>query len=264
MMKQEAPTLWITRAIEQSSNLTHEVESMGIRPLQVPLAKRVFYDFNAPLKASLSQCSTAPYLMFTSVNGVESLIENNIDPSALTPAMLCCVGEKTSQAAKSLFPNVDLIMPNTGKPANLSTLCQLIIEHVPSNATLLHIAGADLSSDPQQIFIDSGYVYHRLVGYKMELYAEIIEDSLLLGASKIDGVCLFSSRFAEFFQNLAKTEPLRRRLAKTVCFCLSDAIASKLDQTQFPSQLIAKTQSEQAMLDLINTQQNKLRDMMNE
>lgn len=103
----------VTRSREQASVLSEALEALGAEPLEFPTISVVESEDYKPLDQAIKEIGKYKWVIFTSVNGVDSFFQrlnyNRRDIRALHGAKLCAIGPKTRQALEKYGLIVDYI-----------------------------------------------------------------------------------------------------------------------------------------------------------
>jgi len=103
----------VTRSREQASVLSEALEALGAEPLEFPTISVVEPEDYKPLDQAIKEIGKYKWVIFTSVNGVDSFFQrlnyNRRDIRALHGAKLCAIGPKTRQALEKYGLIVDYI-----------------------------------------------------------------------------------------------------------------------------------------------------------
>lgn len=103
----------VTRSREQASVLSEALESMGAEPLEFPTISVAEPEDYSPLDRALDNLGSYRWVIFTSVNGVESFFErlryHHKDIRALCGAEICAIGPKTREALEKYGLVVDYV-----------------------------------------------------------------------------------------------------------------------------------------------------------
>lgn len=106
-------TALVTRAREQASALTAELEALGAQCIEAPAIKLVPPVSYAELDESIEKLNTYNWLIFTSVNGVDSffnrLHELKRDSRALGSACIAAIGAQTAARLKDYGILADIV-----------------------------------------------------------------------------------------------------------------------------------------------------------
>lgn len=102
----------VTRAREQASELSAQLEALGAEVIEFPVIAIVPAADPAALDAAITRLDTYDWLIFTSVNGVHHFMRR-LDSSSFDlrhlKARLCAIGPGTSRALQALHLKVDLV-----------------------------------------------------------------------------------------------------------------------------------------------------------
>lgn len=106
-------TALVTRAREQASALTTELESLGAQCIEAPAIKLVPPDSYDELDLAIHKLNTYNWLIFTSVNGVEAffarLQDMKLDSRALGNARIAAIGAQTAGKLKEYGILADIV-----------------------------------------------------------------------------------------------------------------------------------------------------------
>jgi len=106
-------TVLVTRAREQASVLTSELEDLGAQCIEAPAIKLVPPENYDELDAAIQRLNTYNWLIFTSVNGVEyffnRLHEGKRDSRALGHARIAAIGAQTAAKLKNYGIVADIV-----------------------------------------------------------------------------------------------------------------------------------------------------------
>ena len=106
-------TALVTRAREQASALTSELEALGAQCIEAPAIKLVPPESYAELDESIDKLTTYNWLIFTSVNGVEyffsRLHEKGRDSRTLGNARIAAIGAQTAARLKDYGILADIV-----------------------------------------------------------------------------------------------------------------------------------------------------------
>lgn len=102
----------VTRSRAQASTLSHGLRELGAEVLEFPTVKIVPPDDFRPLDVSIDHMDTYDWIVFTSVNGVNALLNRTLergkDVRDLKGPKICAIGPATRQGIESLLLKVDL------------------------------------------------------------------------------------------------------------------------------------------------------------
>jgi uroporphyrinogen III methyltransferase/synthase len=103
----------VTRAREQASALTSQLENLGAHCLEAPVIKIIPPDSYEPLDEAIGKISQYNWIIFTSVNGVaaffERLSEAGHDARALMDNKIAAIGSQTAEKLRSHGIIADLV-----------------------------------------------------------------------------------------------------------------------------------------------------------
>ena len=162
-------------------------------------------------------------LLVTSSNGADSLA----DVTARRDVMIYAVGDIT--AATLSCHGFSDVHSAGGNVNDLAVLVETTIESTAG--AIAHVGGTDLAGDLVKRLC--------LVGYRarhVALYHTVAATSLscevrrAMGNGEIDGALFFSPGTARIFMALVSEAKCGGALASMTAFCLSEAVASALDQ----------------------------------
>ena len=205
-----------------------------IRTLQSQVAAELF---SAPLTTIVATHAAidkgdADVLLITSPKAIE-LAET-------LPALpVVAVGRTSSEAAKARGLDVRAI--------GSSRIDDALIDTIKPGMRVLHLAGADLSTDPAPLFAERGIAYRRTVVYEAQAASEAPADlSRFLAFSGDRFVTFLSARAAEIFGQLAA--PLAPSAGKPslAALCLSPRIAEAAAATELFENVQSSPTSEPA------------------
>jgi len=103
----------VTRAREQASALTNQLENLGAQCLEAPVIKIVPPDSYQPLDTAISQLDQYNWLIFTSVNGVDAFFARlnaaGKDARALAVNKIAAIGAQTAEQLRGKGIIADLV-----------------------------------------------------------------------------------------------------------------------------------------------------------
>lgn len=106
-------TALVTRAREQASALTTELESLGAQCIEAPSIKLVAPESYDELDLAIHKLTTYDWLIFTSVNGVEAffarLQDMKFDSRVLANARIAAIGAQTAAKLKNYGILADIV-----------------------------------------------------------------------------------------------------------------------------------------------------------
>jgi uroporphyrinogen-III synthase len=235
--------LVVTRPEPDASALKAQLIAMGHEVLVEPLLRIAFQ----PLDPQEIDLDEAQALIATSRNGVRALAKSPLLGAAIG-LPIYAVGPGTAETARALgFENV-----HRG-PRDAGALVGFVAEHAQVNAgSLIYLA-------PERKAIDLGGELRRLGFHVQEpvVYSVAAADRFSeplvarFEAQGVDGVVLMSAQTARTYARLVLGHRLSGKLAGTVHFCLSPAVASGLAILGEPRLAIASQPDLKALLSLV-------------
>ena len=106
-------TIVVTRARQQASRLSRELEALGARVIEIPAIEIIPPDSYEPLDAALGNLSQYQWLIVTSANTVRVLAERvkllHVDASAYAGVHVVAVGSATAEALRAAGFRVDQV-----------------------------------------------------------------------------------------------------------------------------------------------------------
>ena len=116
----------VTRAKEQAAELSDQLAALGAEPVEAPMIRILPPDDSAPLLRAAAQLDVFDWIVFTSANAVDSLmnavIETGGDVRSLKGPQLCAIGSATAEQLAKYGIKVDLIPPEFKADAVVSAL----------------------------------------------------------------------------------------------------------------------------------------------
>lgn len=105
----------ITRARDQAPELADQLAALGAEPVIAPMIRILPPDDNAPLLRAASEPDVFDWIVFTSANAVDALmqavLETGGDVRSLKGPKLCAIGSATAEQLAKYGIKVDLIPP---------------------------------------------------------------------------------------------------------------------------------------------------------
>lgn len=182
--------------------------------------------------------------IITSRNGVEYGLKHVADKDAI----IFTVGEKTAEAAEALGFNV--IFAADG---DAESLIEVILSRwLHEYGSLVHLSGAEVSTDVSALLSAIGYKAERVVVYEAATLAEPSKATVdAIKNSKIDAVLFYSARAATIFNGWMEQEGLESALQSMQALVMSKRIAERLDGA-WKCIKIAKSKQEDDLIKLLN------------
>lgn len=211
--------LLVTRAEPDAIKLRATLESMGHEATVEPLLK-VSYADNPEIELSDVQA-----LIATSRNALRALRNHPARRQAVT-LPLFAVGRATAEEARAL--GFETVITGAG---NAQALLNHIVSVVdPAAGLLMHLAGDRLAVDLADELEAQGFRVLETVVYRTVAVQALSEDTIeQFGLGEIDGVILLSPHTAAVYANLVRRHGLGKFVKRLTHFCLSQAVARRLD-----------------------------------
>jgi uroporphyrinogen-III synthase len=180
-------------------------------------------------------------VLLTSANGARALAEN----TERRDVPVFAVGDATAAAARGLgFAAVDSA---AGDVAALAMLVRQTLK--PAAGWLLHPAGSAVAGDLAGALAADGFTVRRVVLYRAQPSGAISDATCrLLADGSIAAALFFSPRTAQTFVTLAGQARLASACAGMAAFCLSQAVANRLQGLDWRSMHIAQKPETDALL----------------
>lgn len=210
--------LLVTRPQPEATGFAAELRAAGMIPVIAPL---LVIEPGDPCPDLASDAA----LVATSANGVR----------ALAPATdrrdqpLFVVGPRTAELAREAgFSDV------TAASGDVTDLGRRIADRLPVGARLVWVRGRDVVQ-PASAWLPPGrFAVSEWLAYRAEAVEALPDEAAqALGAGQIDGVTFFSRRTATIFQRLVAQAGLTEYLTGCIAWCLSPAIAERLDPARW-------------------------------
>ncbi len=206
----------VTRSRAQASELSHRLRALGAQVRELPVIEIVPPDSWQPLDRCIRQLERYDWIIFTSVNGVRSLLER-LEASArdirdLKGCRLCAIGPATARELEQYRLRVDLVPDRYVAESLLAALAER--EDLPGKRFLL--PRADIARDvlPEQLR-QRGAEVDCVVAYRtVQGYPDTEGLRAQLEAGEIDWITLSSSSTARNFFQLLGLEQDKARLLK--------------------------------------------------
>lgn len=183
-------------------------------------------------------------LLFTSANGVRAFARRSAERAL--PAL--CVGDATGRAAMAAgFADV------SSASGDVEALAQLVCARLdPQAGALVHAAGSRIAGELAQTLSAAGFTYRREVLYRARK-AEVLPAPArtALAADAVDGVLLYSPRTGAAFATLVGEAGLARHLSRVTAYCLSPAVAEKVQNLPWAALKTAVRPDQDALLALL-------------
>lgn len=209
----------VTRAEPDALKLRATLEDMGHEATVEPLLT-VAYEEDPVIDLEGVQA-----LIATSRNGVRAL-RNHPARSAAVSIPLFAVGRATADEARAL--GFETVITGAG---NAEALMNHIVSVVdPAAGLLLHLAGDRLATDLAGDLEAQGFRVLEVVVYRTVAAKSLSDDTVeQLAMGEIDGVLLLSPHTATVYASLVRKHGLQSVVRAMTHFCLSEAVARRLE-----------------------------------
>jgi uroporphyrinogen-III synthase len=228
----------ITRPEHDSAALADALRARGVAPVIEPMM-------------TITPPATAPdpdpgldgvqAVLLTSANGARAVAEY----TERRDVPVFAVGDATAAAARGLgFAAVD------SAAGDVAALAALVRDRLrPAAGVLLHPAGSAVAGDLAGALAADGFTVRRIVLYRTQPSGAISPATCrLLADGSIAAALFFSPRTAQTFVTLAGQARLAAACAGMAAFCLSQAVANRLQGLDWRSMHIARTPEADALL----------------
>jgi len=225
----------ITRPREDAVPLAEALRQAGVSSTVEPLLDIV------QRQAALPDLASIQGILITSANGIRAFAAQ----SPTRNLTVWAVGDASARAARALgFADV------RSASGDVDALAMLVCaEADPAAGPLLHVAGTRVAGDLAGQLELSGFVCQRYVLYEACTTEFFSDDVLALFASqKLDGVLLYSPRTAALFLALIANAAQQEALGSVTAFCLSSAVAAKIETLPWKQVVVADTPDEAALI----------------
>lgn len=221
------------------------------RPFADLLAERGFDSLVAPMLEITFDGGPAPALdgiqalLFTSRNGVRAFARASDERDL--PAF--AVGASTADLAQDAgFSRV------VSADGDVDDLARRVAEDLdPAAGSLLHVAGSAVAGDLSGDLTGRGFDVRRAVMYQATAVTALPRDAAAaLEAGAVSAAFFFSPRTAATFDRLIGEARLRTGLAGVTAYCLSAAVAQKLEKLGWGGMRIAERPDQASLLDAVD------------
>ena len=211
--------LLVTRAEPDALKLRAALEDRGHQATVEPLLRVSFDD------AEAVDLDGVQAIIATSRNALRALKSH----PALADARklpLFAVGMATATEARAL--GFEMVVTGAGTAQEL--VVHIVSAVDPAAGLLLHLAGDSLAGDLEGALEAHGFRILQPVVYRMLAAASLSEDTVeQLAMGEIDGVILLSPRTAHVYATLMRKQGLATVARGLTHFCLSPAVARRLE-----------------------------------
>jgi len=211
--------LLITRPEPDALKLQAVLEDRGHEATVEPLLSVGFADVSGLELAGVQA------LVATSRNGVRALRSTALLPRART-LPLFAVGTATAAEARAL--GFEMVVTGAGSARELVTHIVSVVD--PAAGLIGHLAGDALAVNLKEELEPHGFRVLEWVVYRIEpatsFAADVVEQ---LAMGEIDGIILLSPRTASVYAKLVRAHGLEAIVRPLPHFCLSPAVARRLE-----------------------------------
>jgi uroporphyrinogen-III synthase len=233
--------LLITRPEPDALKLQAVLEDMGQEATVEPLLSVSFED------VSRLELDGVQALIATSRNGVRALRSTPLLPRART-LPLFAVGAATAVEARAL--GFEMVVTGAGTARKLVTHIVSVLD--PAAGLIAHLAGDTLAVNLKAELEPHGFRVLEWVVYRMQaatsFAADVVEQ---LASGEIDGIILLSPRTASVYAKLVRAHRLAECVRGLPHFCLSAAVARRLQPLAPAAVVIADAPRLEEVLALI-------------
>ena len=228
-------SFFITRPQEDAEPLANELAALGVESLLAPLLSIEVYGTKMP------DLTDVQALLLTSANGVRAF--THLSKERKIP--LYAVGHASALAAqKAGFNKVE------SAGGDVEPLAKLVCENLDfKDGAVLHIAGSMLAGDLGAILVQNGFDYRRIQLYHAKKVTNLPPQCLIaIEDALVNGVVLYSPRTAKAFMDLLIKAEIDDCTLQLSAFCLSEAVAAKIEAYDWANIVVAKTPDQAALI----------------
>ena len=185
-------------------------------------------------------------LLITSTNGIRAFARR-VPGRGIA---VCAVGDASARAAGDLgFGDV------TSASGDVEALAAMVkADRNPNAGALLHVAGTDLVGDLFGLLEAAGFEVRRAVLYEARAAGSLSGETRdAMEAGTLDGVLLFSPRTAALFAELVTDAGVSETCRDLIAYCLSPAVAEKVQSLAWRDVVVATEPSQEALLRALDT-----------
>lgn len=234
--------LLVTRPEPDALKLRAALEEHGHEATVEPLLA-VAFDDTDPIELDGVQA-----LIATSRNGLRALRSHHQLAEA-RKLPLFAVGRATAQEARAL--GFETVITGAGTAGQLAAHIVSVAD--PAAGLILHLAGDALAGDLGGELELQGFRVVQPVVYRMLPARALSEETVeQLALGEIDGVILMSPRTAAIYAGLMRKQGLVAVARGLIHFCLSEAVARRLEPLGAVRSEVAETPRLEEMLALID------------
>lgn len=231
----------VTRSREQASALSEAIEALGGEPLEYPTISVADPEDFAPLDNAIKEIDTYDWVIFTSVNGVESFFKRlrrqRKDIRRLGTARLCAIGPKTREVLENYGLLVDYV-PGEYRAEEIIELLRGKVS--PGERVLLPRADIARKVLPEALE-KMGAAVTEVTAYRTVMgggNASIIKE--MLEQKEIHVVTFTSSSTVRNFVKMLKTPNLKDLLAGVTVACIGPITAGTAGEMGLEVDVVAE------------------------
>ena len=250
-------TVLVTRARRQASQLAEQLGWLGAEVIEAPAVLIEPPESFEAVDEALCRLGQFQWLVFTSANGVASLVERMdrlfLDARALGGVRIAAVGPATTKALRERFLTPDLVPTSYTTEALAEALCAC--ERIRGKRVML--ARADIATPVlAERLRQAGALVEEIVVYRTARPAALPADAAeALRSGRADWITFTSSSTVENFMALA--EPEKANLSKTKLAAIGPVTAETLRQHGLKPTVIAEPHTIDAMVSAIVRQEEQ-------
>ena len=234
--------LWITRAEPDASRQARSLGELGHEVILEPLLAIRFFD-DEPIKLDGVQA-----LIATSRNGLRALKRRPILEDA-RKLPIFVVGPASAELARQM--GFSAVHEGTGTAEGL--LDTIHAGSRQDGGSLLHLAGANLASDLRGNLERDGFQVVQPALYRAEPTSQLSSGLRQeIAGNSVDGVILMSPRTAKVYMTVMREGGLVEAARQLHHYCLSEAVADRLDPTDGRPISVAARPREQDLMMLLD------------
>lgn len=213
-------TVLVTRSVGQSAEFRQRLEAAGARVVEMPALEITGPDDWGPLDAAIAQLTSFDWLVLTSANGVEFLLERlqrqSIGAASLAAIKIAVVGRKTAKVLASYGLTPSFVPPEF--------VADSLVDHFLGSSDLaqVRILFPRVQSGGREVLVKElthrGAEVVEVPAYQSRCPQAIApEAEAALRAGQVDVVAFASSKTVRCFHQLLKGKGLLTALDHQVC-----------------------------------------------
>ena len=232
----------VTRARAQASDLVEQLTELGADCLECPTIKVVPPKSWAPLDAAIAALTQFHWLIFTSVNGVESFFERlafkGLDVRALGRLRTAAIGPATAAKMREYGLGTDILPATYQAESVVAAFAQTSLQ---GQHVLLPRAKEARTVLPEQL-TRMGAQVHEVEAYQTIQAGESIDQLLEeLQGQRVDMITFTSSSTVQNFKALLPADKAEPLMAGVKIACIGDITAETAKKLGFQPDIVAKT-----------------------